>query len=742
MATLLYRIGRFSYRRRGVVGTIWLAIIVLAGVGAATLSGPTSDSFSIPGTESQRAYDLLEERFPGSSADGANARMVFAAPDGSSVSDPEHRAAIEAAVAEVDAGPQIASVVDPFQAELVSPDGSVALAEVTYAVDFFSLEERTRETLKDAARTARESGLTVELAGTAVEQEPELGSELIGLGIAAIVLIVTFGSLVAAGMPLLTGVIGVGIGAALITATTGFIDIGSITPILAVMLGLAVGIDYALFIASRYRHELAIGRPGDEAAGRAIGTAGTAVVFAGLTVVIALSGLTVVGIPVLTEMGLAAALTVAIAVVIALTLLPALFGFAGRRLLTARLPGFRVRDAEADDDRPTWSRRWVGMVTRRPVAVLTVAVVGLGALALPMADLRLGVPDEGTYPPDSTQRKAYDITADGFGPGFNGPLLVVVDLAVGGDGGRGGAVGDPTAAADQVAAALAELDGVELVAPPELDQAGQTAVVTVVPSSGPGSAATEDLVHEIRSDLPVPAGAAVLVTGNTALFIDFSERVGAALLPYLLVVVGLSFLLLMLAFRSLVVPLKATLGFLLTMAAAFGALVAVFQWGWLTGLLGVEETGLINSLLPIFIIGVVFGLAMDYEVFLVTRMREAYVHGEPAGAAVATGFRHGARVVAAAAIIMISVFGGFVMNEAVDVRQIGFALAVAIAVDAFVVRMTIVPAVLALVGEQAWWLPRWLDRLLPNVDIEGAALEQHLDEDRDRPREPAARSEG
>ncbi|WP_026874898.1 MMPL family transporter [Jiangella gansuensis] len=733
MATLLYRIGRFSYRRRGVVGTIWLAIMVLAGVGAATLSGPTADSFSIPGTEAQEAFDLLEERFPGSSADGAAARMVFAAPDAESVTDPEHRAAIDDAIAAVDAGPQVASVVDPFQAELVSPDGSVALAEVTYAVDFFSLEEQTRERLHDAADVGRASGLTVELAGTAVEQEPELGSELIGLGVAALVLIITFGSLVAAGMPLLTGVVGVGIGAALITAATGFVDIGSITPILAVMLGLAVGIDYALFIASRYRHELLIGRSGDDAAGRAIGTAGTAVVFAGLTVVIALSGLTVVGIPVLTEMGLAAAATVAIAVVIALTLLPALFGFAGRRFLTVRVPGLRVRDAEADDDRPTWSRRWVGLVTRRPVAVLAVAVVGLGVLALPATDLRLGVPDEGTYPPDSTQRKAYDLTADGFGPGFNGPLLVVVDMADSGADGQ--------SAAEQVAAALTETSGVELVAPPQLDEDGRTAVVTVVPSSGPGSADTERLVEAIRTDLDAPTGATVLVTGMTALFIDFSERVGDALLPYLLVVVGLSFLLLMLAFRSLVVPLKATLGFLLTMAVSFGALVAVFQWGWLTGLLGVEETGLINSMLPIFIIGVVFGLAMDYEVFLVTRMREAYVHGEPAGRAVETGFRHGARVVAAAAVIMISVFGGFILNEAVDVRQIGFALAVAIAVDAFVVRMTIVPAVLALVGERAWWLPRWLDRLLPNVDIEGTALEKHLGTDRDQPQVPAARSQ-
>ncbi|SDU50929.1 MMPL family transporter [Jiangella alkaliphila] len=725
MATLLYRIGRFSYRSRRLVGAVWLAVIVLAGVAAATLSNPTADSFAIPGTESQEAFDLLEERFPGSSPDGAAARLVFAAPDGDTVSDAAHQQAIADAVAEIDAGPQVAEIVDPFTAGLVSEDGRVALAEVTYTVDFFSLEAQTRETLDDAVETAGESGLRVELAGTAAEPEPEpeLGSELLGIAVAALVLVITFGSLLAAGMPLLTGIVGVGVGVALVTAATAFVDLSTITPILATMLGLAVGIDYALFIASRYRHELATGAPGDEAAGRAIGTAGTAVVFAGLTVVIALAGLSVVGIPMLTEMGLAAAVTVAIAVVIALTLLPALFGFAGRRML-ARLPGLRSRSADPeDDDTPRLSHRWAGLVTRHPVVALTASVAGLAVLALPVLDARFGLPDEGTYPADTTQRQAYDLTVEGFGPGFNGPLLVIVD----GDGAE--------AAATEVASGLQELDGVAMVTPPEPDAAGETAVITVVPTSGPSSPETERLVETIRAELAgrnAPAGTAVLVTGLTALYIDFSERMSQALLPYLLVVVGLSFVLLMLAFRSLVVPVKATLGFLLTMAATFGAMVAAFQWGWLTGL-GVDEVGMINSMLPIIVIGIVFGLAMDYEVFLVTRMREAYVHGEPAVRAVTTGFGHGARVVTAAAIIMISVFGGFVLNEAADIRQMGFALAVAIAVDAFVVRMTIVPAVLTLVGERAWWLPRWLDRLLPNVDIEGARLTGAL-EDQNRQR--------
>ncbi|WP_116950044.1 MMPL family transporter [Jiangella endophytica] len=730
MATLLYRIGRFSYRSRRLVGAVWLAVIALAGVAAATLSSPTADSFAIPGTESQEAFDLLQERFPGSSPDGAAARLVFAAPDGGTVTDPAHQQAIADAVAQIDAGPQVAEIVDPFAAGLVSEDGRVALAEVTYVVDFFSLEAQTRETLDDAVETARDSGLRVELAGTAAEPEPELGSELLGIAVAALVLVITFGSLLAAGMPLLTGVIGVGVGVALVTAATAFVDLSTITPILATMLGLAVGIDYALFIASRYRHELATGLPGDEAAGRAIGTAGTAVVFAGLTVVIALAGLSVVGIPMLTEMGLAAAVTVAIAVVIALTLLPALFGFAGRRMLS-RLPGLRSRAGDPeDDDVPRASRRWAGLITRHPVVALTASVAGLAVLALPVLDARFGLPDEGTYPAGTTQRQAYDLTVEGFGPGFNGPLLVIVD----GEGAE--------AAAADVAAGLQDLDGVAMVTPPEPDEAGRTAVITVVPASGPSSPETERLVETIRAELAgpnAPAGSTVLVTGLTALYIDFSERMSQALLPYLLVVVGLSFVLLMLAFRSLVVPVKATLGFLLTMAATFGAMVAAFQWGWLTGL-GVDEVGMINSMLPIIVVGIVFGLAMDYEVFLVTRMREAYVHGEPAVGAVTTGFGHGARVVSAAAIIMISVFGGFVLNEAADIRQLGFALAVAIAVDAFVVRMTIVPAVLALVGDRAWWLPGWLDRLLPNVDIEGARLTGAL-EDQNRQRVAVSPSE-
>jgi RND superfamily putative drug exporter len=613
----------------------------------------------------------------------------------------------------------------------VSPDGTIALAQVNYTEDFFALDVSARESLIEAAETGRARGLAVEVGGDALEQEEEFGSELLGLAVATLVLIVTFGSLAAAGMPLATGITGVVIGIAAITAATGFLEMSSTTPILATMLGLAVGIDYALFIVSRFRHEVRT-FDGPEAAGRAIGTAGSAVVFAGLTVMIALVGLTVVGVPILTEMGLAAALTVGIAVLIALTLLPALLGFAGRTI-TARLPGFSPRDPDADAGTArTFSGRWIGLVTRRPVAVVVTAVVALGVLALPVTDLRLGLPDEGDYAPDTTQRKAYDLTAEGFGPGFNGPLLVVVDAADS---------ADPAAAAAAVQESLATTDGVQVAAPPEFNAAGDTAIVAVIPATGPASEQTEQLVDRIRASAPLmtaETGASLAVTGTTAVFIDFTERMAAAMAPYLLVVVGLSVVLLTIVFRSVVVPAKAALGFLLTIAATFGVLVAVFQWGWLSGPFGLDQTGPIISLLPIFIIGVVFGLAMDYEVFLVTRMREEFVHGGDPLAAVELGFRHGARVVAAAAIIMISVFGGFALGDAADVKQVGVALAAAIAVDAFVVRMTIVPAVLILVGQRAWWLPRWLSRMLPNLDVEGERLARRLEAEERTPM-PAAR---
>jgi len=717
VAWFLYRLGRFAFRRRWLVVSLWLVILAAAFTGAATLSGPTSDAFRIPGTPSQEAIDLLQDRFPQASADGASARIVFAVPAGQRLTSAVTKAAVERIVAEARRAPQVASATDPFRSGTVNQAGDVGFALVTYRVPTQELTNDDRDALTRIVDQGRETELNVQVGGDALKAAPTQGlSEAIGVAVAAVVLLITFSSLVAAGLPLLTALIGIGTGVGVITAATGFTDLSSTTPVLALMLGLAVSIDYALFIVSRYRQEIADGRPPQEAAGRAIGTAGSAVVFAGLTVVIALAALSVVGVPLLTQMGLAAAFTVAIAVVIALTLLPATLSLAGRRVLGKQARAPRPRDPAAGIT-TTLGTRWAQTIARRPVTALLVAVFALGVVAIPALDLRLGTPDDGTAAPDTTQRKAYDLLTAGFGPGFNGPLTVVVDTPA----------GAAEATANQVAEKIKGISGVTAAATAAVNPTGDTALLTVVPAGGPGDPATEDLVHAVRELDGTISGAGIGVTGLTAINIDISAKLADSLLPYLAVVVSLAFLLLMLVFRSLLVPVKATLGFLLSVAATFGAVVAVFQWGWAADLLGVGGTGPILNFLPIIIIGIVFGLAMDYQVFLVTRMREDYVHGAAPRAAVVSGFGDSARVVTAAAIIMISVFGGFVLSSDPVIKSIGFALAAAVFFDAIIVRMTIGPAVMTLLGRTAWWLPRPLDRLLPNVDVEGEALRRRLD---------------
>ncbi|MHC5903777.1 MMPL family transporter [Streptomyces sp. S6] len=739
MATFLYKLGRLSFRRRHLVALIWIALLTLAGVGAANAPVAGESSFSIPGTEAQKTFDLLEQRFPGASADGGTARVVFKAPAGEKMTDAENKATVEKTVKELSGGAEVASVTDPFTTHAVSQNGTVAFASVKYKVQGVELADSSRDALKKAATEARSTGLTVELGGDALKEAGEAPvGEVIGIAVAALVLVVTLGSIVAAGLPLLTAIIGVGIGISTITALASTLDLGSTTSTLASMIGLAVGIDYALFIVSRYRSELADGRDREEAAGRAVGTAGSAVVFAGLTVIIALAGLSVVNIPMLTKMGVAAAGTVAVAVLIALTMVPALLGYAGRKVSQAgeksKLFGKGKGNSEQANsaqsnagqgvgvvDRPNMGTRWARFVLRRPIAVLAFGVVGLGAIALPVSQLQLGMPDDGSRPTSSTQRRAYDLLSEGFGPGFNGPLMVVLDAKDS---------KDPKAAATTVSDDIKGIKGVRAVTPATFNQAGDTAVITVTTDSKPASAETEDIVHAIRGEaagIKADTGAHVLVTGTTAVNIDISQKMNDALIPYLGLVVGLAFLLLILVFRSILVPLKAALGFLLSVLAALGAVVAVFQWGWLASALGVDQTGPIMSMTPIFLVGVVFGLAMDYEVFLVTRMREAYVHGERPGEAIVTGFKYGARVVSAAAVIMIAVFAGFITASESMIKMMGFGLAIAVLFDAFVVRMVIVPAVLALLGAKAWWLPKWLDRALPNVDIEGEGLRTEAD---------------
>ncbi|GAA2534611.1 MMPL family transporter [Streptomyces levis] len=715
MATFLYRVGRLAFRRRWYVALVWAAVLAAVGLGALKAPGAVDEEFSMPGIESQKAFDLMEERFPGATGDGATARVVFIAPDGGKVTAAQNKEAIEEAVAGLGDGTQVASAVDPFRAKAISRDGSTAFATVTYKVGAADLTDASRTHLEKTIDQARESGLTVEAGGTALAEEggPGGAAEVIGVAIAAVVLLVTFGSLAAAGLPLLTAVVGIGVSMATILALSSALGLSTTTGTLATMLGLAVGIDYALFVVSRYREERAKGSTPQEATGLAVGTAGSAVVFAGLTVVIALAGLAVVGIPMLTKMGLAAAGAVVVGVLVALTLVPAFLGFWPNAVLTrkARRSGRIEGGTESNG-----GTRWARYVLRRPLPVLLLGVLGLGALAVPVTGLQLGMPGDEAKPVSTTERRAYDALAEGFGPGFNGPLTIVVDA-------RGAA--DPKTATAEVAEEIGATEGVVSVSPARFNDAGDTAVFSVVPSTAPTDEKTKDLVTTIRGERPgveQDSGASYEVTGTTAMNIDIAEKVQAALVPYLIVVVGLAVVLLLVVFRSLLVPLKAALGFLLSVLASLGAVVVVFQQGHGAELLGVEQTGPIMSLMPIFLVGIVFGLAMDYEVFLVSRMREAHVHGETPERAVVSGFRHSARVVVAAALIMIAVFAGFVGESDSMIKMIGFGLATAVLFDAFVVRMAIVPAVLALLGEKAWWLPKWLDRLLPRVDVEGEAL--------------------
>ncbi len=717
MATALYRLGRFAFRRRGLVVLVVAALLALLAAGSGAIAKPTNDTFTIPGTQSQQAMDLLSTRMPEAGASGASANVVFMAAPGTTLTMPTAQRTITATLGRLRALPHVLAVTDPFTTGPVSPDRTTAMATVRYAVASTDLTDADRAALLGTAPTSNE--VHVAFRGDAVTAKPNVGGrEGIGVLVAALVLFLTFGSAIAAGVPLLTALIGVGIGILGIHIASGIVTINSTTPTLAIMVGLAVGIDYALFITSRYRHELFEGRTPEEAAGRALGTAGSAVVFAGSTVVIALAALSVAGIPFLTTMGIAAAATVAVAVIVANTLLPAILGFLGPRVLARK--GRGARDTEHDNGSAPLGERWARFVTRHRWAFVVGIIAVISLSAAPARDLQLALPSDATASVGSTQRIAYDAIARAFGPGVNGPLLVAMDL-------RG--TKDATAAATSVATQLAHLPGVAHVTPPTLNRAGDMAILTVIPTTGPTDAATETLVQAIRGDaapLRSTTGAQVAVTGQTAIQIDVSQKLHDALLPYLAVIIGIAFLLLMLVFRSLLVPLKAVLGFLLSVGAAFGAVVAVFQWGNLGGLFGIDTPSPIVSFLPIFLIGSLFGLAMDYEVFLVTRMREEHVHGASAPESIAVGFRHGARVVTAAAVIMVSVFGAFMTGGDPIIRSIGFGLAFGVFVDAFIVRMTLVPAVMSLLGDRAWWYPRWMDRITPDVDVEGARLARHL----------------
>ena len=764
MATFLYRIGKNAYRHwpRFIAG--WLVAMVAVVTIAAAFSQPTNDSFSIPGIPSEEAADLQAELFPGSADafDQATVSVVVAAPEGSTLKDPAYAAVVDDLLVDLAAAPQVPAepaLVGPVEsadaqrqmfldgaeqnggdadqaaanAEAISPlsaDGRVGL--ITFAFDADSIPDvdpAAREGVKDALDTARDAGLVAEANGQGMTaQEPPGGtSELIGIAVALLVLVLTFGSMVAAGLPILTAIFGLALGLSGITAMTAVTDISSSTPILATMIGLAVGIDYTLFILARYRTELEKTDNRAEAIGRAVGTAGSAVVFAGLTVIIALSALMVVRIPFLTAMGLAAAATVFIAVLVALTLLPAILGM----LKSKAFGGSVRRRVPARDESGLVLNngvRWARVLARRPIAFVVLVVVGLGVLALPLQNLQLAFPTDSTAPSDTTQRKASDLVAEAFGPGREGPLLVVVDardVAPDDRGAQFAAVADWAASQDGVANAQVAGTNIDPTQEPGPDNTATGAQILVTPETGPADLDTEALLEDLRdgqSDIEAETGTQTGVTGLTAITTDVSERLANALPVYLAIVIGLAFILLMLVFRSILVPLTATLGFLLSMLATLGATVAVFQ----EGAFGLVEGQPIVSFMPIFLIGVVFGLAMDYQVFLVTRIREAHVHGMSTHDAVVDGFRNSARVVTAAATIMTAVFAAFMLQDDVLIKSIGFALGIAIVFDAFIVRLVLIPALLYLMGEKAWWLPAWLDKILPNVDVEGDKLNQVL----------------
>jgi RND superfamily putative drug exporter len=719
MSTLLYRLGHFAVRRRRLVLAAWLLALVVVGVLGSTVGGETSDKFEIPGTESQRALDLLDARFPAQG--GSSARVVFASADGSSLADGTARTAVDDVLAAIGAQADVVDVSDPFTAGAVSPEGTIAYADVHYATSASEVSEEAKTELLSVTSIGESAGVQVEFGGDVTADRGAEGhsSELIGLAVAVVVLLISFGSVIAMGLPLITALLGVGIALTGITLIAGFTDLSSTAPTLATMIGLAVGIDYALFIVTRHRQNLSEGFEVAEAAARANATAGGAVVFAGITVVIALAGLSVVGIPFITVMGLAAAFTVLIAIMIAVTLIPALLGFAGHNIDKFKIG--RAQTGAHDEASPTLSARWAKRVTARPGIALAAGLVVMLVLAAPTLSMRLGSPDAGSNAKSSTSRQAYDLLASGFGPGFNGPLTVVADL----DG-----AADPTAALDALSSAIAADSDVLTVNPAGVNEAGNTAVIQVVPRSGPASEQTEELVHRLRSDV-VPSveqstGVDVALTGSTAVNIDISDKLGKALPVFIILVIGLTLLLLMIVFRSLIVPIKAAIAILLSIASSFGVLVAIFQWGWLSGLVGLEETIPIISFLPIIMFAILFGLSMDYEVFIMSRVREDYVRTGQARGSVLSGLTSSARVITAAALIMISVFGSFVLGDDPTIKMFGIGLSAAVFLDATVVRMMLVPAVMALLDRKAWYLPTWLDRLLPDLDVEGEHLIERL----------------
>jgi len=728
MSSFLYRLARSAYGHRRLVLGLWLLAAIAAIVIAQASGGQTNDTFSIPGTESQNAAAVLTSKLPAFS--GGSTTIVFATANAAGtgtgtakVTDAADKTAIDSAMASLKSIPQVSVVTTPFASKLISPSGTIALGTVQWSVPATSVTDASLNAVTAAMKPAQAAGLRVEYNGSVypgwrfkVSETPEL----IGVIIAFFILMITFGAFAAAGMPILGAILGVVITLMGVTAVAAVVTIASASTTVALMLGLSCGIDYGVFILSRHRTNLLNGMTPEESVPLAVGTAGSAVVFAGLTVIIALCGLSVVGIPFLTVMGLAAATAVAVALLIALTLVPALLGFAGMKVATfTRLPllGARAertaRRSAADPDSPAGAR-WARFVVRRRWPVLIGGIVLLGVLALPALSLQLGLPGASSDPTSSTDRQAYDLTTEGFGAGFNGALLIV------GQDVRG------PADTSQMAAALTKLPDVATVTP--VTTTNGVALIKVIPKSGPNDPATATLVNTIRGDraaIEGDTGAHILVGGTTASDIDVSAKLSGALPIFLIVVVGLAFILLTFAFRTILVPIKSILGFLLSMAAALGAQVAMFQWGWGQHIFGITPTETI-SFLPIIMLAIIFGLSSDYEVFVVSRIKEEFTKNGDARRSVERGTGKSARVVTAAALIMFSIFVAFMFTSNPTIKAIGFSFAAGVFLDAFVVRLTLVPAVMAIIRSKLWYHPQWFARYVPDPDIEGKRLDEML----------------
>jgi RND superfamily putative drug exporter len=694
-------------------------------VGAAqVVGGTTSTDFSVPGSESQRAFDLLHERFPSRSGDTAD--IVVRADSG--VADPAVRSRLESLFAEVQQVEHVIAVASPYagDARRVSADGTIAFATVQFDERAPDLRDgSTVDDLKALAQGASGDGLQIELGGRVIQfadiEGPGGRGERIGLLVAVLVLLVSFGSVVAMGLPILTALASLGVALSGLSLLANVIDVSDFGPRLATLIGLGVGIDYALFIVTRYRQGLHHGLNPENATAVALSTAGRAVVFAGLTVVLSLSGMLLMGVPVVRSLALGAAMTVLVAIAASLTLVPAVLGFMGTNIDRLRLPG-RHRDETLN--RATGWFRWSRIVQRRPWPFALAGLIVLVALAAPAFAMRLGSGDAGSDPTTKTARRAYDLLAAGFGPGFNGPLLIVAE---------GTGVGDGELA--HLTEALARVDGVAAVTPPQLNPQGDVAVITVFPTTAPQDEATLELMNRLRDDVvpTVTAGTRMRVSvgGVTAIFEDLGVTLTERLPIFIATVLGLSFLLLAVVFRSVVIPLKAVVMNLLSIGAAYGVIVAVFQWGWAADVIGIDRTGPIQSFIPMLLFAVLFGLSMDYEVFLISRIREEYLRVDDNGLAVADGLAATARVITAAAAIMVAVFGSALLAEDRTTKLFGLGLATAIFIDATLVRTVLVPATMELLGRANWWLPAWLDRLLPrlSVDAEGSMARAVLAEE-------------